>query len=66
LPMKRIVAIGLTSVVLLSLSACGGGPELGMPVDAAPAKTFDMTDKFDKMKGAMPKKGSTAGPGKKF
>ena len=61
--MKRIVAIGLTSAVLLSLSACGGGPELGMPADAAPPKNLDMTDKFDKMKGAIPKKGSGA-PGK--
>jgi predicted small lipoprotein YifL len=62
--MKRIVAIGLTSAVLLSLSACGGGPELGMPADAAPPKTLDMTDKFDKMKGAIPKKGSSGATGK--
>jgi hypothetical protein len=61
--MKRIVAIGLTSAVLLSLSACGGGTELGMPADAAPPKNIDMTDKFDKMKGAIPKKGSSS-PGK--
>jgi hypothetical protein len=60
--MKRIVAIGLTCAVLLSLSACGGGPELGMPADAPPPKKLDMTDKFEKMKGAIPKKGSSGAP----
>jgi hypothetical protein len=62
--MKRLVAIGLTSAILLCLSACGG-PEVGMPADAAPPKKLDMTDKFDKMKGAIPKKGSSALPGKR-
>ena len=48
--MKRIVAACVMSAFLLSLSACGGGVEMGMPADAAAPKKIDMTDKFSKMK----------------
>ena len=48
--MRRIVSTGVVVAFLLGLSGCGGGPELGVPSDAAPPKKIDMTDKFNKMK----------------
>lgn len=56
--MRRMVLTSALAAFLVGHSGCGGGVEEGLPEAAAPPKKFDMTDKFDKMKGSMKSKGA--------
>jgi hypothetical protein len=54
--MRQTAATGVVITLLLGLSACGGGPDLGPPPPDAPPAKIDMSNKMDKMKDAMKQK----------
>jgi len=51
--MTRIVVTGVAAALLFGLSGCGGDDDLGVPKDAPPVKSIDMTKQLDTMKKEM-------------